>query len=519
MSQWTESTQLHTIFSLVAAKEIRGCRHGRFALSSKDLAIASTVCCSWRAVLTQPPFSEICDLCDMGEAGSNELVTRLVTRANGKLSRLCLCVGWSSLTTLVPLILPHLSALVEASFEGPITEEKLWEILEAAPHLRTCVVDLHTKPAAGAPAQLFKPHPALRLRRLTLDVSALSGDDSDGMERGVAMISNPDAIQPVPEGYDPQVWLSLLHALRPLKGPLHGLVIDGPPLFSEEACEALVRAVAEVDVHEFELTGCDRLSASLAAGLFACKSLHQLKLEGAFISRPGIWAGGAPAVAGLIQAIKVSTIHHVTLEQVHFWDGEHTDDALAALAAFTAHPHLHTLAITMNGNINACRAPEDAATARIGQALGTLVAADAAQLRVLALEDNGLGEGGLKPVFEALPGNTGLYGLRTRGNEVELAFVRDVALPAIKRSSLVWLEGAEPEGAIEGIDMEMMEDEEGQEGAGERERARMLAADALWREAEEWLDCRASGGWEEVEYEEDGEEDEEEGGDGAAPDE
>ncbi len=108
--------------------------------------------------------------------------------------------------------------------------------------------------------------------------------------------------------------------------------------------------------------------------------------------------------------------------------------ATALLGAITAHPSIRTL------NISGADFEEDAqpldgddeGTASIGKALGALVAADAPALTELRVHSARLGAAGLRPLVEALRGNTQLRTLDIQNNDLEEDFASDVLLPALR---------------------------------------------------------------------------------------
>ena len=95
----------------------------------------------------------------------------------------------------------------------------------------------------------------------------------------------------------------------------------------------------------------------------------------------------------------------------------HTDGAhgVALLAALTGHPTLRYLSLEHN-------AVPAAATARVGTALGTLVAADAPALDFLQVGSCNLGDAGMSAVADALPRNTHLTTLYMAYNELSAGF-------------------------------------------------------------------------------------------------
>ena len=73
----------------------------------------------------------------------------------------------------------------------------------------------------------------------------------------------------------------------------------------------------------------------------------------------------------------------------------------------------------------------------MGAALGALVAADTPALEELQVGGNHLGDGGMRPLCDALPRNTHLHTLEVDKNSMSVAFVRQQLHPVRANISLL----------------------------------------------------------------------------------
>jgi hypothetical protein len=104
------------------------------------------------------------------------------------------------------------------------------------------------------------------------------------------------------------------------------------------------------------------------------------------------------------------------------------DAAAVLLGALTGHPSVRNLILSHN-RVGAMHVVAS------GAALGALIAANAPALTELDMSWSDLGDEGLRPLFEALPGNTHLRRLAASGNEMSAAFARDVLLPTVRANT------------------------------------------------------------------------------------
>jgi hypothetical protein len=133
-----------------------------------------------------------------------------------------------------------------------------------------------------------------------------------------------------------------------------------------------------------------------------------------------------PAAVLLAQAVRASTLTTFVLHDVQLW----RDPAAASTLVGALVAHASLMQIRLSSNVVAAA---DQTTA--GAALGALVAADAFTLRMLTLSGCALGDAGLGPLVDALPGNTHLWKLDCGNNDLTEAFVRDRLLPAVRANT------------------------------------------------------------------------------------
>jgi hypothetical protein len=136
-----------------------------------------------------------------------------------------------------------------------------------------------------------------------------------------------------------------------------------------------------------------------------------------------------------------ATLTRLTLQFVGLWSRSDAEATATLLRCLTGHASIRFLDLSgvdhdddgwrMHGDDDG----QDAAVARMHQALGELVAADAPSLRELRVSAARLGEAGLRPLCAALPRNSHLQLLECWQSEVQADFVDDVLLPALRANS------------------------------------------------------------------------------------
>ena len=103
--------------------------------------------------------------------------------------------------------------------------------------------------------------------------------------------------------------------------------------------------------------------------------------------------------------------------------------AAALLGALTGHASVRRLALVGEWRLS------EEERLHAGALLGALVAADAPALTALDVLDNHLSDDGLRPLFEALPGNSHLRTLHCSHTDMSDAFSPDVLLPAVRANT------------------------------------------------------------------------------------
>ncbi len=123
-----------------------------------------------------------------------------------------------------------------------------------------------------------------------------------------------------------------------------------------------------------------------------------------------------PAVALLADALRANrTLTCLRLKDMRLL--RHAGVATTVLGAPVGHASLRTLRLSSEPDIR------DAA--RVGDALGALVAADSPALQDLHLSRCSLGDAGFGPLVDALPRNTHLATLLMNGSGISAEFARE----------------------------------------------------------------------------------------------
>jgi hypothetical protein len=140
----------------------------------------------------------------------------------------------------------------------------------------------------------------------------------------------------------------------------------------------------------------------------------------------------APGAALVSDALRAnSTLTSLHLCETQLWSNRAV--AATLLGALTGHASLRKLRITAEGLVR--RSLDDGDLRHIGALLGVLIAANAPALTALGVNSCGLGDGSLRPLFEALPANSHLRELDCSMNNISDAFAADVLLPAVRANT------------------------------------------------------------------------------------
>jgi hypothetical protein len=200
------------------------------------------------------------------------------------------------------------------------------------------------------------------------------------------------------------------------------LVLDGLPLRTAAALDAVVAAALARRLSALQLLFCDLTVASVPAvvRLLGGGALRALTVGCVD------WLLDAPAAALLGAALR----GHTALTSLALWDMSLWHDgatASALLGALTAHPSLRTLDLSHN----------DAIGPRVAAALGALVAANAPALTELDVSGDDVAQSRLAPLLAALPRNTHLriLGCEYDRTGATATFVRQRLLPAVRANS------------------------------------------------------------------------------------
>jgi hypothetical protein len=363
---------------------------------------------SWRAAADDPTLWRRLDLSTatggLTCVASDSLLRAAAARAAGHLETLDVS-GCFHIThaALLAVVTANSASMRELHVRGSMMRTDLSvaeteALMRAAPALRACHAGVQTceVPVARAMLRADPPFAALRIQCLSL------GDDyqDNGIIEANAVL-------------ELAADLSTCTSMRELE--LCGAVLDGPAALNALVDAALARRLRALRLMECKL---DAASVPALARLLGGGALAELELSG---RNPLFF--DAPAANMLANALRAcSTLTTLNLCDVDL--SRNPGAAAALLGALTGHVSLQTLILSHN-NVDAA----DRAVA--GAALGALVGANAPALQDLCVSCCDLGDTGLRPLFDALPGNTHLRTLVCHDNNVTDAFACN-ALPAVR---------------------------------------------------------------------------------------
>jgi hypothetical protein len=385
-------------------------QHVLSLLPADARARAACVCRLWRATLEDGQAWAALDLTAAAGLARPATVGALraaAARARGALRTLDVssCAGITH-AALLAVVAANAGALFRLRAHGSAWARDVASVralAAAAPRLHTLDADVEAADVAEAAEALRREGrlAPLRLRALAVDCGGASAEALTSLAADVA-------------SHGSLTRLSLTHARLHAPGVLDALV-----------GALLARRVPSLAL--WECTFPDAPAASLAR-LCAGGALQELSLISSLVAADdapllrGDDAAGAAALAAALAGN--ASLGSVTLMGVGLW--RDAGAAAALLGALTGHPSLRTLKLPLNA-IGGDAARRGAA----GAALGALVAANAAALTELDVSYCGLGDEGLRPLFEALPANSHLRGLDVRRSVVSARFAARVLAPAV----------------------------------------------------------------------------------------
>jgi hypothetical protein len=376
----------------------------------------AAVCRGWRDALAERSVwreLELSPACGLTRPACDWLLREAAARAGNELRvirlRDCPEVTTRPLLAVVGASAATLDELeVRGMFDGRqstvLTFPFVQQLLAAAPRLRALHVDVSCFNAEHASLLLrgegvFAP---VRMRRVHVNLRSV---DNSGVSEACVRALAADVAE--------HAWL---RALWLVSVPMHA------PAFMD----AVVDAALTRKLHELSLSYCavspatvPALARLLDGGALAALSVlndsRQLLDE------------ASAAVLGLALR-RSSTLTSLRLQGC----GLHAAAAATCvlLRALTAHPSLDTLKLCDERADTAAEA-----AAAVGEALGALVAADAAALTALDLSSYELGDAGLGPLVDALPANTHLRALHVSPSGCSDTFVVDALLPAVRSNA------------------------------------------------------------------------------------
>jgi hypothetical protein len=172
--------------------------------------------------------------------------------------------------------------------------------------------------------------------------------------------------------------------------------------------------------------GLSPASAPALARLLGSGTLTALTIH---ISESSDASLDAPVAVLLGDALRANTtLTSLTLGSAQLWSDRAAVAAL--LGALTGHASLRQLGVIADGYPS-----DEDHLLHAGALLGALIAADAPALTALDVRYSHLGDAGLRPLFQALPGNSHLRTLDCSTNFISPAFAAHVLLPAVRANT------------------------------------------------------------------------------------
>ncbi len=377
-------------------------------LPADQRARVACVCVSWRTAVADPQLWARLDL--TAESGvtcrvDGAALRAAAARARGGLVALHAPRRIEWLAALRDVVADNAATLRELRLCPSPTNrsaslDELLALLAAAPALQVLEADVHC--SAEAARRLLRNEPPLgplRLRRLVTHFR-------DSVVRAGALAADL--------------------AAHPSLSELG--IFDTPDDFSAMSPGDMV-AVVDAALR-LRLTSLEVATPLLPAT--AAPAVMQL-LSSAALTRLRVSNSGgnadvplldAPAAALLSAALHAnSTLRSLRLCNFGLWDDVAV--ATAVLGALTGHASIRSLQFSHNRLHNAAAGPA------VGEALGTLVAADAPALTEIDVSYCLLGDAGLRPLVDALTRNTHLRSLDIERNTLSTAFNSQRLLPAV----------------------------------------------------------------------------------------
>jgi hypothetical protein len=397
-------------------------QHRVFASLPVDArARAAAVCRDWRDALREPSLWRVLDLspssgvtCAVTDealagaaakaagAGLTALDVSQRRRLNNGPLRQVVAANAATLRLLRVANTPHDAT----ELIGNPTTEALTQLAVVAPQLR----QLHASARVSQPeaAQLLRGEapfealaPVLRLHALVV-LGHINGDVRELTAALAAPPSEPRAAS--------------LTSLSLIMASLHE-----PAALDAVVDVALARRLRALTLGHANLSP---LAAPSLVRLLGGGALTRLRIVNRAVVLLDAEAGAL--LAGALRAN--STLTDLSLDAADLW--AHPAAALALLGALTGHASVRTLALPRNS------LPGEAPAAPAARAaLAALVAADAPALTALDVSRSALSADDAALLFGALARNAHLRSLRCAGHAFRDAFVRDVALPALRANA------------------------------------------------------------------------------------
>ena len=387
-----------------------------------ELARAACVCRSWCNVLAPESLWLRLDLsgylCSFPNADA--LLVGAARRARGRLSHLDVSSSLKFTTqTLLSVLTDNADHLRELRVNSLGAEEgdenpTLAALLQAAPLLQ--VLDASATCDVQGARALLHAGPPLRLRSLSVNF----GNVARGYGSAHWPCGSPESV----------IEFAAVLKDSTLQPALSEVTLLCALTSDTAVMDAIADAALSRGLSGLSLCGCTPPAPVPLARLIAGGALKSLSLMGimtatlspAGVTRFLLGEAGAKLVADALRS--TMSLTSITLMCASL--SCDTGAAAAFLGACAGHPSLQQISVSGE------RADSPAA---LGVALASIVAADSPALRVLYIPGNQLGDAGLAPIMDALPGNRHLQYLVMHNNGMSEDFARLRLLPAVRANT------------------------------------------------------------------------------------
>ena len=386
-----------------------------------ERARAACVCRSWCNVLAPESLWLRLDLsgylCSFPNADA--LLLGASARARGRLSHLDVSgpleFTAQALLSVLTANADHLRELRVSSLDDEEGKNPtLAALLQAAPLLQVLDATCASCDVQGARA-LLRAGPLLRLRSLSVNLEDVGGYGSAHWP-----FASPESV----------IEFAAVLKDSTLQPALSEVTLLCALTSDIAVTDAVADAALSRGLSRLSLCGCTPPAPVPLARLIAGGALKSLSLMGVMTATLSP-AGVAPfrldeACAKIVADALRSTKSLTSISLMCASLSRDTGAAAALLGACAGHPSLEGISVSGDGADN---------PAALGVALASIVAADSPALRFLYIPGNQLGDAGLAPIMDALPGNRHLPHLIMHNNGMSENFARLRLLPAVRANT------------------------------------------------------------------------------------